>query len=483
MRVHAQRRRQAGPVGSGRLRAAAPRGHAGHPLLTLQQTAGNRAARSLVSRQLDFQQPTGAGPLPATRRPRGNPATADLFPREALERIAAREPEPCPSTDCSVGASARFDDQPCALKRALSGFENPQWWFEHLGRERQVALVQIYNRMCRLGLWSQVRLVLGVRPGEKPAEFVGRKFKVAGNSVAVDFEGYGGEKLRDALIGGRSCIDMGIGGSQHATQVSTREKSTSDSLHVSIGPGTRFDAHIDLYSSPSTATTTAACTYDVQGTVAHLGRELVPEKLRKVLPLGIPWELFPDFGEAPSIPRPEPTSRHDTDQPPLVGFTYRGPLKDRPARGGPAPLPDEVARQLAAEIRVRVRRDALQPPEAVRRLGELEEAREMAGPDEEPARVAELAAARARHESFADAQVLAMDLAQQMDLARREGRAGVVVRLGDAYASLSSADVRAVREEIRGIAKIVRDLLDKRAAGVNTVWIVFGDRTMWDVKF
>jgi hypothetical protein len=70
-----------------------------------------------------------------------------------------------------------------------------------------------------------------------------------------------------------------------------------------------------------------------------------------------------------------------------------------------------------------------------------------------------------------------------MAQARDSGRPAFAVQLGPTYVDLSSADTKALLAEIRNIARIVRALLAERAAGVNKVWVLLGEKVMWDIDF
>lgn len=75
---------------------------------------------------------------------------------------------------------------------------------------------------------------------------------------------------------------FGIGASQHPHQTTLREVSGSDSLHISVGPGDQFDAHIDKFSPTPEQTGSGFCSNRPSvAAVAHIGRELVPEWVRK----------------------------------------------------------------------------------------------------------------------------------------------------------------------------------------------------------
>ena len=171
-------------------------------------------------------------------------------------------------------------------------------------------------------------------------------------------------------------------------------------------------------------------------------------------------QVFPDFTLTPNVPQPEP-ARQDAVPPPFVGITLRGPIKEQRRRRSDVPLlPPDVQQFLDQEIPRRVRRDALVPAEAVRRVAAAEFAREMAGKDDEDALIAALETARERLGSFADdAHFFADDLARLMADAGQHGRPAVAIQLGKIYEELSPPDRKIILDEVRDIARTVRALL------------------------
>jgi hypothetical protein len=183
-------------------------------------------------------------------------------------------------------------------------------------RDKRDILTSIYNRLCHYGLWNRVATIGNVYPGEK--RFLG--LEPPGSVGHVDFTSDDTRSLMAQLLNTfRFCADHGIGGSQHPDQASFREVGESDSLHIAVGPGSHFDAHIDRYS-PVSGGASGLCVYDPQEAAAHIGREVIPSKIRSSL--GIPGvQVFP---ESPGIPAiPGATSERETSQPPIVGLTLR----------------------------------------------------------------------------------------------------------------------------------------------------------------
>jgi hypothetical protein len=427
-------------------------------------------ARALSDEELNEAVQLARGTPPAAAPPKPLP-TPDQVCAIKPELCAAEAMPPCTSTDC----------QPADLQTVVAkSFVDPADWFEGLDSERRSALTAIFNRMCRYGLWCHVRLLLRIVPGEAPVTVGGQTFRVPGSTPSVYLMSRSGAALGEALVAtGRFCIAWGLGASEHPKQITLREISSSDSLHISIGPGDQLDAHIDRHSPVVEHPGSSFCpNLPSPAAISHILREWVPEKARKRL--GIPGlEVVPE--PAPRAPVPEGAPQLE---PALISITLRGPVRGRSDRSGDAPpLDRRTEERLSKEIPARVRRDALVPSGAKRDLSAVARAREQAGPDEERALIAALEAARERVESFADAHEFAKDLARRMDQARRRGQPAFMVQLGPTYVDLSLADTKALLAEIRHIARIVRALLAERAAGVSKVWVLLGDDVMWDVDF
>jgi len=229
----------------------------------------------------------------------------------------------CTSTNCSAVAVQPFHRQPAELQKVLiRSAKNPAGWFEKLDQRNRMALTSIFNRLCQYKLWCYVHRVLKITSGEAP---LWRRIHVPGSTPSIYFLSSSGTALYKALMAtGRFCQAHGIGASQHKDQVTLREISGSDSLHISIGPGNQFDAHMDLFSPVPERPGSSLCSNQPSpAALRHIGRELIPEIIRKKT--GIPGvQLFPDFEVTPSAPRPEPTTRQDANPPPpAAGVTWR----------------------------------------------------------------------------------------------------------------------------------------------------------------
>jgi hypothetical protein len=393
-----------------------------------------------------------------------------------FENSGLGEAPSCSSTNCSAISVDRFDKQPPNLQRVLTkSFKDPAAWFGKLDLERRGALTSIFNRLCRYGVWCQVGRILKIDAGEAPVLIADRVFQVPGRTPSVHFMSLGGDKLLKALMKtGRFCMARGIGASQHPGQTTLREISGSDSLHVSIGPGNKFDAHIDKFSPVLEHPGSSFCSNRPSvGAVTHIGRELVPEWVRKIT--GLPGvQAFPE--PAATFPPSEPTSRQEGGSPPIVGVTWRGPgARTQPhvQRETTPVLSMEVVTRIGRAIKEQVSPDALLPARVRARRAKARWAAETAGPNEEAALRRARDAAEQEAENYPEPQTLALDLAERMERARRGRLTWVKINLPQ-YGSTDFSSRKPIAAQIRRMALIVRNYLHEHAKDVRTVVIIFG---------
>jgi hypothetical protein len=374
-----------------------------------------------------------------------------------------------------------------------ASFDDPASWLARLEPERRLALTSIFNRLCTYGLWCHVRLVLAVAAAEAPVSIGDLDLAVPGRTAAVYFVSAGASALLEALEGsGRFCQATGAGASQHPGQTTLREVSSSDSLHVSIGPGNQFDAHIDHHSPVTAYPPGGLCPNEpTPAAVGHIATELVPEIVREgfdVLGLHIPGPAGFQFFPEPAAPEPEgapvPEPPGGAPVPSVAGITLRGP-RTRPAppvvpaearRVSPdvAALPADVAARIEPALEEQVSPEALLPSYVRARRTQARRALELAGPGEEDALRVKRDEAEAEAASYADARTVALDLAGRMEHARQSGDSRVTIDLGERYGPLDAASRRAIAGEIRRIVLILRHHLPHGAQGVRWVLVIFG---------
>jgi outer membrane protein OmpA-like peptidoglycan-associated protein len=501
---------------------------AGVPALALlAESAGESALRVPTDRaepgnrrvEIRFlpELPTPAPPTPepGTAEPAPETGTVEPTPKPLSiprpENLCAEHPEICdPITtkpeamqdcrpaDCSAYGN-KFDRQPPDLQLLLTKSFPPRAkaveWFEGLDDERRLALQHIFNRLCRLGLLCEVRLVVKVEAGEPPASFMDRQFSVPGLTPSVYFTGTAVKALPQTLVDtGRFCEAHGLGALMHPGGPTLRQISGTDSLHVSVESDGLIEAHIDGYSPvpehpggrfcPNTPTPAA---------LAHITRELVPEVVRKgwrklshgIIPVLGYLDLaglqgFPDFNLTPTVPQPEPANRSDAVPPPLVGITLRGP-RSKPKRPAKQDTPEvgvltsDVAERIQSALDAEVSTEALVPPDVRARLAKARGAADKAGPDEETALNKARDATEDEAAKYPDAHDVALDLAVLMEKARRGGSPFVKLEFWEyGAAGVRGGDTRkSVVAEIERMALLLRKHLPGGAAGVNTLVIVF----------
>ena len=376
---------------------------------------------------------------------------------------------PSSSTNCSAVSVDRFDKQPADFKRVVSAsFTKPAEWFDGLDRDTRFALTAVFNRMCRYGAWPQVRRILKVTGGEAPFMVADRALRVPGVTPAVYFAGQSGDALIAALMEtGRFCMAKGIGASLHKGQTTLREISTSDSLHISVGSERsrdEFDAHIDLYSPTPEHTGSSFCSNSPSAAaVAHIGREVFPEGFRKLT--GIPGvQIFPEPPAPPPLP---PSPRQEPQTADVLRLTWRGTHRAQKPRAPSAAsvlLPVDVVAGIERAVKEQVSPEALLPSHVRVRLTRTRRALETAGPTEEAAARHARDVAEQEAQTYPDAQVLAMAIAEQIEQARRGNVAWVKVVLPQ-YGSSDFGSRKAIAGEIRRIALTVRNFLPARGQG------------------
>lgn len=446
------------------------------------------------------------------------------------------KPEAMPSCrpqNCSALEGDPFDRQPPDLQLVLTKSFKTQAaaWFDKLDSDDRGALTQIFNRMCQYGVWCHVRLVLGIVAGEAPLRAAGHTFKVYGSTPSVFFTSPPGNALLDALMAtGKFCMAFGAGASEHPGQTTIREISGSDSLHISIGPGDMFDAHVDRYGPVPEHPGSAFCPNEpTPAAVGHIGREVLSGKVRKGgvrgtliggivggLFGGLPGaaaggimggaageaglQVFPDPGPQAPVPPgavgPEPfRTPAEFSVTGVISLllsalmessrvTVHGPVPKRPeplvSPEAKRPSPDvaeleaKVIAPMRRELEQKVGKDALLPSRVRVRKQRTHIASEMAGPDEEAKLRAAALEAEEEASSHADPHLLGLNLAARMEQARNRGEATVRLPLGPTYGGLDETDRKFIAGEIQRIAIIVRKHLPDRAEGVRYVIVFFG---------
>ena len=380
---------------------------------------------------------------------------------------------PSVPTNCSAVSVHRFDKQPPELQRVISqSFRDPADWFERLDRDSRFALTSIFNRMCSYGVWHYVRRILKIAPAEAPVIISDQVLRVPGRTPSVYFVGPGTKPLSAALIATRRfCRAYGTGASQHKGQVTLREISVTDSLHISLGPGERFDAHIDKYSPVPEHPGSELCSnVPTPAAVTYVVRELFPETIREKI-------RVPGVQVMPEVPPPPAgtTLPQGAVSPSIIAITAHPGVRPKPRapRVASPLLSVDVVTRIDHAVKEQVAPDALLPSHVRVRRARTRQAAEKAGPNEAAAARYAREVAEQEAQSYPDAQEFALKLAELMEQARRTNVNWVKVVLPQ-YGSGDFGSRRAIAGQIRRIALILRNYLPDRAKDVRSIVITFG---------
>lgn len=239
----------------------------------------------------------GDGPIIQAGIPRVNippanvPAPADAAQQHEAKKAQATPPPTSPKQDSyekanpstvfepsrpAVGpadagrlsAKVEHEKLPQPLKEKIT----PELW-RGLGDTQRKNLVNMYSRMEAHGIWGHVTKVTGTT--EKPAQIGGAK--IAGPTGSIGFEIKDPDKLiADLKRSKHFGVDNVVMNLFHRKSKSLREAGAeTGSMHISVGPGKKFEAHIDEISSVRTPFQGHGVP-DPRGSVQHIGRELIP---------------------------------------------------------------------------------------------------------------------------------------------------------------------------------------------------------------
>ncbi len=180
----------------------------------------------------------------------------------------ARSKSAVQENDIRIGSDAPYDKLPDDIKSKMS----LDVWHK-IGNQKST-LIQTYMRLQEYGLWDCVVRVVGIQEKLPPHGTIG-PFKIAVHGTGgITYEAKNAEALIKRLVGTRHFgKDNKIMALMHAGQTGMRESRddhppkpipsvdnsihewdeadksfTATSLHISVGPGNKFDAHIDQIS-------------------------------------------------------------------------------------------------------------------------------------------------------------------------------------------------------------------------------------------
>jgi hypothetical protein len=189
----------------------------------------------------------------------GHSGGPPALPRLGIEDNFLLGPNKKVVIDAALGLRP-YAAQPEALRRVVS----QQLW-DGLQKPDRVHLAAIYNKMEQYGLWQHVAKVEGLKEErEAPAHVIGvpGSFAVEGSSGGFQFVADDPRALYEDIFKVGFGTDGAAESMMHHGQTSTRESTSGtvtdeiaapDGLHISIGPGDKFDAHVDKVSPTNPA--------------------------------------------------------------------------------------------------------------------------------------------------------------------------------------------------------------------------------------
>jgi hypothetical protein len=349
-----------------------------------------------------------------------------------------------------------YSDLPAALRSvADDSFGDPSRWYHGLSKTERADTVDVYNRLVGAGLWGHVKSLRGVKKGEADAFGMG----VQGKTPSIELEVYDEVAFRKAVAAsGRFGKDGPIMGLAHRGQSSYREASSEDGtsnedgMHISVGPGTNIDAHIDRIS-PVGEPDAKGRSRPIGGRMlGHGTRELVPDIVRGVF--GIPG--FTPLQTSGEVAANDPSA-------PNLADAYDTPLMG--ALRFELPARSKAPKQLPSAPRT-TRGTALDPGAST-------------GVDAAVAGMSgNLVPPGAKDAgSYADTTTAAHEMARRMVKATAAGDGLISFNPGALYGTLNAADRQRMLDATRDIARAVRASLGDRADGILGVRVTVGDRT------
>ena len=185
--------------------------------------------------------------------------------------------------DASLGTRP-YAEQPQALRSVMA-----EGVWTGMSKQERVHFASIYNTMQQYGLWEHVTKVNGVKEKtEAPTSLLGMRASVSGSGGGFSFETSDATTLHEGLLKANFGTDGAAESMLHQGQTSTRESTSGtvtwdvaapNGLHVSIGPGNKFDAHMDQVS-PTSGAQSGATVIDPQRGWMHHRQEVHGDVVR-----------------------------------------------------------------------------------------------------------------------------------------------------------------------------------------------------------
>jgi hypothetical protein len=385
-----------------------------------------------------------AGPPSKT----GSPIKAPAATRESVEVAAAR---------------MRFEELPAKLRETLAkSFAHPDQFWAGLGNTQRQTLATTFNRLDAMGLWKHVARIRGEHA--QPEKPVAGKLKVAGNAGGIGFEAHNQKAFVDDLLkSGKFGVDPAIAAKLHPGQTSLREHNTTGgSLHISVGPGNRFDTHVDKVGSVDAPDPkTRGAVFSQPRSLEHHVTEVWPEKIRQYTKIpGIHVGVGPDLADVnrsrtPADDKtPGPTRLKNDDI--LGSINVKFQIAGKENRSKHTREQDTASLDIEVMKRAVERGAAQVSPDELRRKG--------------------VKSTNPQYENAADPAGLASSIAGHVANAAREGRIMAEIQLPSYYNNLSAPERKAIASAIGRMAKAIAAELPADTAGVRSLKISFGNR-------
>ena len=297
-----------------------------------------RTPNTLAMRDVDSTPVSKPPPLPVVDGKISDPDTFDSKPKATTFNANGGVQH----TDGRLSARARHDQLPEDLRSKI----DPKLW-KALPEGQRATLVASYQKFKRAGVWDEVTKVTGEKEVREPKVRLpgGYETSVPGNSGTIQYEIKNKKQFIDKLLAQNPNfgVDQGKMGALHPGQTSIREFAQQGSFHISVGPGNKMDAHIDV-ENPVNHPKNGRTQTNVRKGIEHWSHEVLPEKIRDHV--GVPGVVI-----EPSV---TPGSRDEKPEGKvMVNLEFRGISKRKPRvenapMEGSQSVPAKVMEKLAA---------------------------------------------------------------------------------------------------------------------------------------
>lgn len=425
------------------------------------RVARGESAQELLERFPPTRASSSSNPI---QRQPGRKGQVEVPDEGVLERAEKNRGEHQENTQRGekVSAAARqdFESLPGPLKEILKlSFRWPDRFWAELEPRQKTSLAEAYNRLSALGLWKHVAKVRGEH--EKPeARAFGGLFEVAGRAGSIGFEAHDATAFVMGLVrSGKFGFDPWWAKLLHPGQDSLREFNTvGGSLHISVGPGNKFDTHVDQVGAVNKPEDNQA-RFDPFRSLKHHTREVWPEKIRQYFLLpGVIFGFGPELADLTKEPGPyddkflPAPSKGKEEILGSVNIVLHPVSKPKP-RLVPHPGPEAGTAYVDAQVMDR----AVAAGAAAATVVDLMPNPVGAHPDE-----------------FADPAAIANSLAGRITNAARTGQTIAVIDLGLSYLKASPQEQKSIGEAVGRIGAAVAAQLPPETQAVKILHVLFG---------